>query len=169
MSWDLLHWIVSVLSLTLAVLLWYRTIVSENPVIDIVPIEVNPDGDTLQLEMRVRNPGRHALIIHGLIFRSPERSEVGISLTNDRSTGDDVQRLICESDQDNKNLAIIDEIVEPSKEFAIYLTLPELNRSLNAQLIWTKQTPIIFPWKPSRIRRTPAELKRLASAAPSIS
>jgi hypothetical protein len=44
----------------------------------------------------------------------------------------------------------------------IEVTLPELDRWLVAWLRWSKLTPVVFPWWPRLIVRSPCALRRLA-------
>lgn len=168
MLWNAINSVVAVLSLGIAAALWYRSVVAENPVADLIPSESGQDAKPFVLVLRVRNPGRHALILHNVRFASPPRADVGITVKGDRGVREDIVKAMRELNRPTRDMAVVDRVVPAGGEVIITVTLPDLTRPLSAWLYWSKQAPIVFPWRPTRVRRSVAQLHEMAAAADSV-
>lgn len=162
MTWNIINSIVAVLSLILSGMLWYRTIMAENVQVDLIPAEFSADGKLLVLYLRVKNPGRHAMILHEIAVKSPPKDELLVA-----SAGQDVRGVVDRvmKEQKRPGIVILNTVLEPAAQQIVQITLPDLDRSLDIQLRWSKQSPVVFPWRPKRIHRTSRELRQLADAA----
>ncbi len=166
MTWEAVSVGIATLSMIISGALWYRTVVSENPVIDIPNVKSSPDRDMLELCLRVRNPGRHALNLRRLVFWSPPRTDVGVTIRDvDGTARYDVGNSRKEHTAGKRRGAILDCVVEPGEEVTVEVTLPDLDRRLIAWLYWSKLTPVVFPWCPKLIVRSPNALGQLAKTA----
>lgn len=168
MLWNAINSVVAVLSLGIAAALWYRSVVAENLITDLIPSESGQDGKLFVLALRVRNPGRHALILHSVRFTSPPRADVGITFTGDGGVREDIAKAMRELNRPTRDTAVVDRVVPAGGEVIIAVTLPDLTRPLSARLCWSKQTPIVFPWRPIRVRRSVAQLHEMAAAADAV-
>ena len=168
MVWDALNIAVALMSLCFATLLWYRTIISRNPVVDLVPEKANASGDMLVVCLRVRNPDDHSVILHSLRFRSPPRKETSVQILEDQGARDHLARELRESQLGHDDTALLDVMVPPHDEISIRLTFAVLDRPLKMHLRWSRQSHVVFPWWPKRVKRSAKQLRLMTQAATGV-
>lgn len=164
MFWNAINTAIALLSLFIAAALWYRTLVAEHPIVDLVPRAAGSDSKLLEIDLQVRNLGERALILHDLIFSSPPRSDISVTVINDESLQQVITRSMIEQRRSD-DVAELGLVVQPHSISVIRITLPDLDRWLDFRIRWSKQTPVVFPWLPLRVKRTPVQLRQLADAA----
>jgi hypothetical protein len=160
--WNLINTLLAGFSLGVAVTLWHRTVVAETPVVD-TP-EAEHEGPACILHLRIRNPGRHTLMLETLRFRSPARSEVCVYVRGERGVRTELDCVRRQQQLAAPDVALLDWLVEPGGEAVFELTLHDLEQPLDASLHWAKHTPVILPSRPTRVRRTREQLSHLADA-----
>lgn len=168
MAWNVINTVIAGLSLLIAAWAFYRTVVAGNPIVDLVPVSTHPDRTNLVLHIRVRNPGRHAVILHGMTFRSPSLEDVLIHPLEDHGIRRDLELAKEQLSSSDKRTAPLHVQVAADEAAELEVILPYLKDGLDATLRWSKQTPIVFPWRGTRIARGSAELDGMAKAANTI-
>ena len=164
MIWNVINTVIALLSLSVAIALWFRTVLAEHPIVDFVPRAAGTDGNLLEIDLQVRNPGERVLILHDLAFSSPPRAEVGVTMMDDSNVREVIRRSLNEQRKGDQ-IAELGLLIQPRHVSVIRITLPDMNRSVDFRIRWSKQTPILFPWWPQRVRRTPKQLRQMATAA----
>lgn len=167
MVWDAINTLIALASLGIAVWAFYRTLLAGHPVVELLAAAATCQGDPVVLYLKISNPGRHALLLHGLRFRSPRRDEVSWRVLEDSGTTRRAVELAYKATMvdGNEDEAPLDAQVKTGSAATVEVTLPNTKRPLDASLHWSKSTRVVFPWRPIRIKRSPQQLQQLADAA----
>jgi hypothetical protein len=120
------------------------------------------------LQIGIHNPGKQALLLDGLRFYSPPLADLNVRVLGVQSAAEILypsMARILPNDGSSEDIASLNTLIEPGSKAVVQITFIDLSRPLDARLLWSKQTPVIFQWRPIKLKRTPGQLKALADAA----
>ena len=142
METNLLSIVVSVLALGISAASFVRTLFLEKVVADIAFVWNQARGIAI-CKLIIDNPFRQSLYLVGIRFKEPARDTVSLRVANN-SLDDVICNAYDEEISSEKDMAFINQRIEPKRTMEIELTFKEENTGLHITFEWSKHTPWSF-------------------------